>query len=167
MLTQEGFLESCRHETRVIQHLATKVPAGALDWRPTPAQRSVLDLLRYLTYCAILPAKAMVAGNWDDAEALEAQGAKETPATFSAAMDRQMTDLTSLLSGFSEAELASRDAAMPWGTPCKLGPGLVDVALKTLVAYRMQLFLYAKGAGNSAIGPANCWAGRDPAPARV
>jgi hypothetical protein len=31
--------------------------------------------------------------------------------------------------------------------------------LKTLVAYRMQLFLYAKQAGNADIGPADCWAG--------
>jgi hypothetical protein len=35
------------------------------------------------------------------------------------------------------------------------------MSLKTLVAYRMQLFLYLKSCGVSEIGPANCWAGVD------
>ena len=30
-----------------------------------------------------------------------------------------------------------------------------------LVAYRMQLFLQAKAAGNASIGTANCWGGMD------
>ncbi len=59
-----------------------------------------------------------------------------------------------------------RDASCPWGTPVKLGEALVRTVLYTYVAYRMQLFLYAKESGNADIGPANCWVGVDaPRPA--
>ena len=34
--------------------------------------------------------------------------------------------------------------------------------LKPLVAYRMQLFLYAKESGAADIGPAECWVGVSP-----
>ncbi len=165
MFDKQQFLESCAHETRVIRHLATKVPPGGLEWRPTPKQRSTLELLRYLTTCAIVPAKALVAGNWDDAEALEAASAAVTAETFASAMDAQMAALSDLLAGLTEKDLAEREAAMPWGTPCKLGEGLVNTVLKTLTAYRMQLFLHAKAAGNADLGPANCWVGVDGRPA--
>src|SRR5205814_980033 len=55
MMTKEEFLDSCAHETRVIRHLAGKILPGGLDWKPTPVQRTTLELLRYLTSCAIVP----------------------------------------------------------------------------------------------------------------
>jgi len=46
MITRDQLLASMKHETRVIKHLATKVPAGQFDWRPTPKQRSTIELMR-------------------------------------------------------------------------------------------------------------------------
>src|SRR5262245_11661389 len=71
MLTKAQCLDLCSHEVRVIRHLAKKVLPGTLDWRPTPAQRSTIELLRYLTTAAIVPACAMIAGTWDGAEEAE------------------------------------------------------------------------------------------------
>lgn len=161
MLTKSEFLADLRHETRVIQHLATKVPAGGWDWRPTPAQRSTLELVRYLANCAIVPATAAVRGHWDNAKTLEAATAGVTPDTFAAAMDRQLAQIEDLLAPIGEDACRERRAKLPWGTEVSLGRALVDMALKPLVAYRMQLFLYAKQAGASGIGPANCWVGVD------
>ncbi len=161
MIDTKHFLDSCMHEIRVIKHLATKVPPGGLSYRPTPKQRSTLELLRYLTTCAIVPGRALVAGNWDEAEALEKASESVTAETFAEAMDAQGQALAALMAGLTSQDLAARDTAMPWGTPCKLGEGLVNTVLKTLVAYRMQLFLYAKAAGNGDLGPANCWVGVD------
>ena len=50
---------------------------------------------------------------------------------------------------------------MPWGTPTTVSAGLMDMTLKCFVAYRMQLFLQAKAAGNPSLGTVNCWAGMD------
>lgn len=167
MFTPQQFLDSCRHETRVIQHLATKVKPERLDWRPTPGQRSTLELLRYLTSCAISPALAMVSGSWDEAERLEKESEDITAATFSAGMDRQMAALTQLVSSLPAQAFLEQGAKMPWGTPCKLGEALVNTVIKTLTAYRMQLFLYAKESGASELGPADCWVGVSPKPATV
>jgi hypothetical protein len=161
MITREQLLDSMRHETRVIKHLATKLPAGRLDWRPTPKQRSTLELMQYLTYCGTIGVKAMIHGNWDHAEALESGGNAVTPETFAAAMDAQMAELEREIRAIPEKDLLDRAATMPWGAPTKLGLSLIDCGIKPLTAYRMQLFLYAKESGNADIGPANCWVGVD------
>ena len=66
-----------------------------------------------------------------------------------------------LLTPLSPTDFLEREAELPWGQKVRLGRALVETALKTLVAYRMQLFLYAKGMGNHALGPSNCWVGVD------
>jgi hypothetical protein len=159
MLTRDELLASMRHEIHVIKHLATKVPEGRLDWRPTPKQRSTIELMRYLTSCAIVPVAAMIAGNWEHAEPLEKASETVTPETFAASMDAQMQALETVIRAVPESELPTRDATMPWGTPTKLGIALVDCGIKPLVAYRMQLFLYAKESGNADLGPSDCWVG--------
>jgi hypothetical protein len=162
MITREQLIESMRHETKVIKHLATKLPPGKLDWRPTPKQRSTLELMQYLTTCGSIGVKMIVNGNWDHTDALEAAAAKVTPQNFAAAMDAQMADLEKEIRGVAEHDFFEKGASMPWGAPTKVGIGLVDCGLKPLVAYRMQFFLYAKESGNADIGPAECWVGVSP-----
>ena len=164
MITKRQFLDSCLHEIAVVKHLAGKIPPGAMGWRPTPKQRSTLELLQYLTTCAIVPGQALVTGSWDHAVAMEEASANIVPEIFPQAMDVQARALSDLVERVSDRDLLEQDAAMPWGAPCKLGEGLVNTVLKTLVAYRMQLFLYAKEAGAHHLGPANCWVGVDPRP---
>ncbi len=159
MITREQFLSSMRHETKVVQHVATKVPAGKLDFRPTPKQRSTLELLQYLTTCGVIGVKWVVNGNWDHVEAIENAAKDVSPANFAAAMDRQMAELEKDVRALAEKDLLTKPAAMPWGAPTVVGLGLIDCGLKPLVAYRMQLFLYAKESGAHDIGPADCWAG--------
>jgi hypothetical protein len=162
MITPKQFLSAVDHETRVLKHLATKVPAGTYDWRPTPAQRSTIELMRYLTSAASAPCRAMIEGSWDASEALEKESEAVTPETFAAALDRQRDVIAAALAPLTDRQYLEQDAALPWGTPVKLGEALVRTVLYTLVAYRMQLFLYAKQSGASDIGPAECWVGVSP-----
>lgn len=161
MITKDQLLASMRHEVKIIQHLATKVPAGTYDWRPTPGQRSTLELMRYLTVCGSIGVTFAATGTWERAEKLEDESAKVTPESFHAAMDAQMALLEEVIRAIPDADLLTRDAKMPWGAPTKLGMGLIDMGVKPLAAYRMQFFLYAKQSGNSSLGPANCWVGVD------
>jgi hypothetical protein len=161
MITRDQLLQSMRHEVKVIRHLAGKVPAGKLDWRPTPKQRSTIELMRYLTTCAIVPVKAMISGEWDHAEAMEKASESVTAEGFAAAMDAQMAAVEDAIGAIPERDFLAKAAAMPWGAPTVLGISLVDCGLKPLVAYRMQLFLYAKESGAADLGPANCWVGVD------
>lgn len=161
MITRDQLLASMRHEVRVIQHLATKLPPGSLEWRPTPAQRSVVELLRYLTTCGSIGVTYAASGSWERSDQLEKDAESVTLEGFHAAMDRQMDLLEEVIRGLPERDFLERDVLLPWGAPTKLGIGLIDMGLKPLTAYRMQLFLYAKHAGNHAIGPSNCWVGVD------
>lgn len=161
MITKDQLLDSMRMECSIIKHLAAKLPADRLDWRPTPGQRSILELLQYLSIAAILPARNLVTGDWEHAEAMSSQAEQVTADTFGAAMDAQMAQLEELLAGIDVASALETDRQMPWGAPVKQGQGFVDMVLKSLVAYRMQLFLYAKESGLTELNSANCWVGVD------
>jgi hypothetical protein len=161
VITKEQLLDSMRMESHIIKHLAEKIPAHKMDWRPTPGQRSIRELLQYLTLAAILPAKNLITNDWEHAEAMNAAAEKVTPETFAAAMDAQMEQLEELLADVDVASALETDRQMPWGAPVKQGAGFVDMVLKCLVAYRMQLFLYAKESGLTELSSANCWVGVD------
>ena len=49
VLTRSEFVSSLQNEVRILLHLASKIDRSKLDYRPTPKQRSTLELLQYLT----------------------------------------------------------------------------------------------------------------------
>jgi hypothetical protein len=160
MYNKAALLTSIRHETKVIKHLATQVPAGQLDYRPTPGQRSTIELMRYLTIAARGSARFACEQSWEWWDALEAEAKQVEPATFAKAMDRQLSAITKLLKPFTDAKLAKK-ATKTWsGQKLTLGEAMVEMVLKTLTAYRMQLFLYAKASGASQLGTSDCWHGK-------
>ena len=165
MITPDQLIGSLKHEVTIIKHLGTKVTPDSLGYKPTDGQRTMLELMQYLTTCALVPARYMAVGNWDEGEALEKAAEAVTADTFAAAMDEQMTRLTDTIRGLSADGLAA-ERQMPWGSPCSAGRGLVDAVLKCITAYRMQFFLYLKAAGRTELGPAQCWVGFDPPPAQ-
>src|SRR5690242_17642864 len=48
VLTKNELLAALHHEVRILVHLAGKVDRTKLDYRPTPRQRSTLELLQYM-----------------------------------------------------------------------------------------------------------------------
>ncbi|MBX3473576.1 MAG: hypothetical protein KF754_04270 [Planctomycetes bacterium] len=167
MLSKEQLIKSMLFEIRIIKHLGTKLQPGKLSWRPTPGQRSMLELMQYLTTCGIVPALAAIKDNWDDAEALEKAAEGVNHINFADAMDAQGRKLREAIHAIPHADLLHKDTRTPWGAPCKVGEALVNMALKPLVAYRMQFFLYLKEAGRHDLGPAQCWVGVDPQPQKA
>ena len=160
-MNKTELLESMLRECDIVTHLLGKVQPGGWDFRLTPAQRSTTELCRYLAFAGQGIAQSMAEGKWDAYEALEKECAALGSADFPAAMDRQKDGLRALLAPLSDADLATKTSAMPWGETMSLGKAIVILAYGSLVAYRMQLFLHAKAAGNASIGTSNCWAGRD------
>jgi hypothetical protein len=159
-------LEQCD----ICLHLAEKVPAGGLDYRPTPGQRSTLELLRYLSFCGLGATRTMAEGNWDGYKALAEASEAMTAEAFPTAMAAQKEALTAYFEGLTQADLDKRIATTPLGVEMPLGKALLQLPFSWMVAYRMQLFLYVKQAGTTDIGTANCWAGIDwepPAPAEA
>ncbi len=164
MPAKDHLLSQILEESRIIRHLATKVTSDDIDYRPSEAQRSTLDLMRYLTTCAMVPAKAGVTGNWEHAEAIEKASKSVTPETFDSAMEDQENALKAIFETITEDDFENKNAVLPWGPTKKLGEAMIVLALKPLVAYRMQFFLYLKASSHPELNSANCWIGVDPQP---
>ncbi|MBA2479598.1 MAG: hypothetical protein H0V44_02970 [Planctomycetes bacterium] len=160
MVTKAQLLDSMRHETHVIKHLVGKIHADKLEYRPSPAQRSTIELLRYLTTCASVSATFALTGTWEHAAAADKRASHLRLEDIPKAMDDQLAAIDRQFAGIDDAELGTRPSKMPWGAPGTLGEVLMNQVLKLMVAYRMQLFLYAKACG-AEIGTANCWGGMD------
>lgn len=159
MITLEQYTQSVCHEISVVRHLYGKVPASAQGLRLSPNGRSTLELLRYLSVCGIGPAQAIVSGDWNKAREKMAGSASLTWNDIPAALDKQESELKSLLSSLKPADLG-KTTVLPWGETTTLGPALINAVLKFLTAYRMELFWHAK-AGGATITTPNCWRGVD------
>ena len=164
MITKSHLLDSMLHECTVAQHLFTKLPAGAYDFRPTPGQRSTAELLQYLSVIGIAGATCMVEGDWKRFGPFSARAKELTPAGFLAATDQQKAELTALFATLTEERLATQPAPLPGGGIQPLAVALMNGPLKWLTAYKLQLFLYAKSSGAHEIGTSNAWRGLDAPP---
>ena len=162
MITKQQLLDSMQHEVNVIKHLATKVPADRYEWRPTPGQRSMGELMQYLTVCALSPTLYAVNGNWDSNEEVGKEMESSTSDNFAERMDAQMAKIAEALADIDEHSAAKHECQMPWGAPCTQGDFLGNAPLKALTAYRMQFFLYLKQGGCPELSSPNCWIGMDP-----
>ena len=163
MLTRDQVLRAALHEIDVAKFLAEKIPADRADWRPSETQRSVTELLQYLSRCGISAFEALRA----PAEERPAIGKKYRDASasvtldnFEDAMDKQATQLWEVLDPLSDDDLQEM-VALPWGQPVTVGELFLTTVVKFLTAYRMQLFLYMKQMGMSDLGTLQSWVGVD------
>lgn len=160
MYTKADLLKTIKLETRIIKHLATQVPEGQLEYRPTAKQRSTLELLQYLTYTGAASCDFALTASWDGYERYSEAAKQVTPATFAKAMDKQAATIAKLLAKSTDATLRKKIIKTWSGTKVTLGEGLVEMVLKPLVAYRMQLFLYAKASGAAHLSTSDAWTGK-------
>ncbi len=165
MITREELIESMLHEIAVAKYLARKVPNGCYNWRPSPGQRSVLELMQYLPRAGLGTLLALINGNRDHFPALRARCDATTPLNFDKHMDMQADEIRRALGSVSNSRLANERATVPWGgPPMSLGAAIMNSSVKFLAAYRMQLFLYLKQLGRQELSTVQNWGGRDPDP---
>ncbi len=166
VLTKPELIDALQTEVRILLHLADKADQAALDYRPTPKQRSTIELLRYLSMMGPVLAEAAKTGrfdldNWTAAEqAAMARSFEQTRAAIAAQADLY----ASLLADLSEADM--RAPVAPFGEATTRGAFLVRWVLCGCAAYRTQIFLYLKSCGREELGTTNLWSGID-APSAV
>lgn len=168
MISRQDLIDNLTRECSICSHLYTKIPDTAFDFRPTAGQRSTLELMRYLSICGIAPLHIMLNGSdWSQWKSFGEKSAALVAADFPAAMAQQADDMRKMFDRISDDQFLSLEVKHPRGEVMKLGTGIVRMPLSWLVAYRMQLFLYAKQSGAQDIGTSNNWSGIDrPAPAQ-
>lgn len=164
MLTKSEFLASLQREADATAHLAAKLTPAHLAFRFTAPQRSLQELICYLTVQLSGVTSHLVTGSWDAWEGYAKQAEDVTPANFAERMQRQVAEVRRLLDGVSDADFTSRVVKDLAGNDVVLSAGLTEYTLKFAVGYKMQLFLQAKAAGLSELVTSNLWFGCDPQP---
>ena len=161
VLTKSELIASLHHEVRVLLHLAGKIDRTKLDYRPSPKQRSTLELLRYLSNMGPGLVQAATAGAFDPAvwtAAQQAADGRDFDQTM-AVIAGHAESYTTLLGAMSDADF--RVEIVMFGSKTTRGAFIVNLVLCGCAAYRTQLFLYLKACGREELSTMNLWAGVD------
>jgi hypothetical protein len=164
MLTLESFIRTWQYESQVCINLFSKMPAGGLDYRPTPGQRSTTELLRYLSFGPYNGLVKIIAGDWNKGRPTAEVTAGMPPSDFTARMAWQSEAAARELRSVSIDTLTKGTITFPWGETMSRADGIAQ-PMRWLIGYRMQLFLYLKAAGAHQLNTGDCW--RLPAPPKA
>lgn len=165
VLTKDELIGALTHEVNVLRHLITKIDADTVDYRPTPKQRSSIELVRYLVVQGPVLTSAIKAGAFDGAAwgAAQAEADKADLATLDAMLATHPAWFAEQIGAMTDEEL--RDTIQLFGGPMSRGVHLVTLVLANYAAYRTQLFCYLKLCGREELNTSNLWRGADPKPA--
>lgn len=161
VLNREQLLEEIALECDILKHLYAKIPVGGFDYRPTPGQRSMLEVLQYVSATGAAALYGIVRGDIRLATEIIDRNAEMPAENFIAELDRQMSDIREMLDGISDDDFQAKTAVYFTGESIPYGRMIVKSTLKWLTAYRMQVFLYLKELGVEGIGTLNNWVGID------
>jgi hypothetical protein len=162
VLTKAELIFALQTEVRILLHLATKIDRSMLDYRPTPKQRSTIELLRYLSMMGPTMVTYAVTASTDHeiwSAAKNAADARDFDQAVAAIAD-QADGYARQLADVSDADLRVEVDSFTGGKISR-GALLATLVLGSCVAYRMQLFLYLKSCGREELGTMNLWAGID------
>jgi len=167
VMSKSELITSLQNEVRILLHLAGKIDRAKLDYRPRPKQRSMIELLKYLSMMGPTLIQYALADTQDPdlwttaAQAAEARDFDQTLAAIADHTDAYAT----LLADVSDADLRAEVNGFD-GAKTSRGALIINLVLSGCAAYRMQLFLYLKACGREELGTMNLWTGVD-APAAV
>lgn len=166
VLVKSELIAQLQKEIDILLHLASKIDRSKIDYRPTPKQRSIIELLRYLSIMGPQLVKAAKT-QWDVEawqaanKAAEARDLDQTLAVIAGQKDVYAKELA----GWTDADFRSEMTGFD-GSKLSRGLFLVNLVLGGHVAYRTQLFCYLKACGREELGTVNLWMGVDPPPAQ-
>ena len=165
ILSKDELIGLLGQEVRILLHLAGKVDRAQLDYRPTPTQRTTLELLRYMaimgpTQLGVITADAFnragLTAAWRSAEATSKAMTFDQAV---AAIAAQADEYARVLGAWADADF--RIEVDLFGTKATRASLIVSQMLNGYAAYRTQLFCYLKSCGRDELGTLNLWAGVD------
>src|SRR5687768_8980832 len=132
MITKEQLLASMLREIDICVHLYSKLTPEAMSYQPSPAQRTTIELLRYLAVIGIAASHCLKVGDWK-AFAPYSERVKEMPPEgFPAAMEQQKREIEELFTSTSDEAMRTQEAKLPAGVVFPLGAALMEAPLKWL-----------------------------------
>jgi len=162
VLTKSELVTLLQQDVRIFLHLAGKVEPAMFDYRPTPKQRSTLELVKYHSMMGPALVEAVASGTFDEAVWTAAEQAASAR-TF----DEAVAAIAGHASWYADAigRMSDDDlrAEVDLFGMASRGVQLVTWVVNGCVAYRMQLFLYLKACGRDELNTMNLWSGVDQA----
>ena len=165
VLSKSELMGRLQHEVRVLLHLSSKIEPAMADYRPAPGQRSLLELLQYLSIFAPIHLRTIHAGVFDmDAwgsawRTHEAEAKQRSLQENIDAIAAQPALFAELVEPLTDDDM--RTEMEMFGNNGTRGSCLVWLVLCHYSAYRMQLFLYRKACGRQDLWTMDRWAGID------
>ncbi len=164
MISKEQFSDSIVKEAKILKHLFGKILPGTLDYKPTEKQRTTRELLQYMGRAFAMQANGIKSGSMGDLAAALKASAGDDVANFPARMDELAALVPTVVLPMTDDELAAEVDLFGRG-PQSRSQWFLEMMLKNMVAYKMQLFLYIKASGNDTIGTSDLSRGEDSKPA--
>ena len=143
--------------------MGEKIKPETFEFRPTPKQRSMHELMTFLSHIFGLAVDNIKNGNTTDA--LEIWKEKTPPVTlenFSELIKKQEQHIQQIVGAMSDAEL--NEKVTLYGRERTRAMHLLNGPFKWAPAYKLQLFMYLKMNGQEHLNTMNLWAGMDPMP---
>lgn len=165
VLTKQELISSLRSEVRILLHLSSKIDKSKLDYRPTPKQRSILELLQYMAIMGPTQIAAAKAGVFTREAMMALWGPADAASKAMnfdqaiAAIRKQSDEYAQLLASWTDADF--RTELDVFGNKMTRGLFMVNTVLCGHAAYRMQLFCYLKATGGEELNTINLWMGVD------
>lgn len=159
MINKEVFISSLEHEIRVIRHLGMKIKPEMLSYRPSPSQRSLIELLQYLSYVLETSVEAVITKDGSLYKARSEAAQETTLENFDERMHQQAVRIREMITSLPDD--AMEEMVDLWVTQTR-AMHLLNSTLKWSVAYKMQLFQYLKQGFDLPLKTSNLWAGMDP-----
>src|SRR5580658_7855547 len=110
LLTKDEAVRALQNEVRLVLHLMSKVDTAMLDYRPSPKQRSMMELVRYFVPMAPVQLRAIIEGKFTMESWTKAWRAEEAAASamsledVKAAVARQSALFAELLAPCTDAD---------------------------------------------------------------
>ena len=161
VLTKQELITCLQKEVRILVHLCGKVEASMLDYRPSPKQRSTIELLRYLTIMGPVLVPTIQGGTFlvDEWTAGQARADAMDFAAIVKSLESQAEFYAKAVAGFSDEEMRSEIEL--FGVSGSRGLHLINWVVCGHAAYRTQLFCYLKSCGREELNTMNLWGGMD------
>ena len=162
VLTKSELSTLLQMEVRLLLHLVSKIDPTMLDYRPTPKQRSTIELLKYLTNMGptlLRYAKGQPLGAAEMTDAIEAANTRSFDETV-AALAAHASVYDQILADISDDDFRGETREFD-GLPVTRGQFIVFHVLGQCAAYRLQLFMYLKACGREELNTMNLWVGVD------
>jgi hypothetical protein len=162
VLIKSELIAQLQKEVDILLHLVSKIDRSQLDYRPTPKQRSTLELLRYLSIMGpslVQGAKTKFDGEaWQaSTKAAAARDFDQTLAVIAGQKELYAKELGSMSDADFRSEMDGFD-----GSKITRGLFIVNLVLCGHAAYRTQLFTYLKACGREELGTMHLWYGVEP-----